>query len=71
MVWGYTLHLENICVDPDLVALYEQWNDAGRAELPALAVGQAFATAHLNEIGVAIRDTGAFLDPRSEKDWWQ
>jgi hypothetical protein len=71
VVWGYTLHLEDICVDPDLLTLYRGWNDAGRAELPALQAGQAFATAYREEIGVAIRDTGAFLDPRSEKDWWQ
>ncbi len=71
VVYGYTLHLEDICVDPDLVALYEYWNDAGRGQLPALVEGQAFATAGSSEIRVSIRDTGAFLDPRSDKDWWK
>jgi hypothetical protein len=71
VVHGYTLHLEEICVDPDLLALYQFWNTAGREQLPALAAGQSFAVALEGEIRVAIRDTGAFLDPRSEKDWWK
>jgi hypothetical protein len=69
--WGYTLHLENICVEPRLLALYQSWNDAGRGRLPALRAGQAFGRAHGDEIGVVIRDSGAFMDPRSRKDWWQ
>lgn len=71
VVHGYTLHIENVCVDPTLLALYEQWNDAGRSQLPALRAGQAFGYALHSEIGVVIRDTGAFLDPRSRKDWWK
>jgi len=34
VVEGYTLHIEHICVDPTLLALYERWNDAGRSQLP-------------------------------------
>jgi hypothetical protein len=71
VVYGYTLHVENICVEPDLLALYQTWNDAGRGYLPALRAGQAFGRARGSEIGVAIRDTGRFMDPRSRKDWWQ
>jgi hypothetical protein len=71
VVWGYTLHVENICVEPDLLALYRAWNEEGRSHLPALRAGQAFGRARGSEIGVAIRDSGAFLDPRSRKDWWQ
>jgi hypothetical protein len=71
VVRGYTLHVENICVDPILLALYGTSNDAGRGQLPALRAGQAFGYALQGEIGVVIRDTGAFLDPRSRKDWWQ
>lgn len=70
VVYGYTLHVENICVEPSLLALYQQMNAAGRSSLPALRSGQAFGRAW-GEIGVAIRDCGAFLDPRSRKDWWQ
>ena len=71
VVYGYTLHVENVCVEPSLLALYEQWNEAGRGRLPALEAGQAFGRARGGEIGVAIRDVGTFMDPRSEKDWWQ
>ena len=68
---GFTLHLEKICVDPNLVFRYELWNGWGRGLLPALKEGQAFGYARSSEIGVAIRDGGRFLDPRSRKDWWQ
>ena len=71
VIWGYTLHIENICVEPRLLALYQSWNEAGRGHLPALRAGQAFGRARGNEIGVVIRDNGAFMDPRSRKDWWQ
>ena len=46
-------------------------SDQGRARLPALEAGQAFGRARGGEIGVAIRDAGTFMDPRSDKDWWQ
>ncbi len=71
VVEGYTIHLENLCVDANLLALYRQLNAAGRDELPALRPGQPLGRADGNEIGVAVRDVGAFLDPRSRKDWWQ
>jgi hypothetical protein len=71
VIGGYTLHVENICVEPRLLALYQSWNDAGRDHLPALRDGQAFGRARGDEIGVVIRDWGAFMDPRSRKDWWQ
>ena len=70
-VRGYTIYLEDIAVDGNLVALYQQTNSAGRAELPALQAGQAIGRARGNELKVAIRDAGAFLDPRSRKDWWR
>ena len=71
VVNGYTIHLENVCVDPGLLALYRQLNAAGRSELPALLPGQPLGRALGPEIDVAIRDGGSFLDPRSRKDWWQ
>jgi hypothetical protein len=70
VVRGYTLHIEGICVEPRLLALYQSCNAAGRATLPALRPGQAIGRASGSTIGVAIRDTGAFRDPRSRKDWW-
>ena len=71
VVLGYTIHVENICVEPSLLALYRSWNDAGRARLPALRAGQPMGRARSSEIGVVIRDTGQFWDPRSRNEWWQ
>ncbi len=72
VVSGYTLHLENICVDPNLLSLYQSLDGAGRHSLPALRAGQAFGRVRNNgKIGLAIRDSGAFLDPRVRKDWWK
>lgn len=71
VIKGYTIHLENVHAEPSLLALYEQLNTRGRSELPALRAGQALGRARGNEIRVAIRDTGDFMDPRVRKDWWQ
>jgi len=70
VVYGYTLHVEGVCVEPNLLALYRNRNAAGRRILPALRARQAFGRAIGGEVGVAIRDTGAFMDPRSRNDWW-
>ena len=70
VVYGYTIHVENVCVEPSLLALYRSWNSAGRGRLPALRGGQPFGRARGGAIAVAVRDTGTFLDPRSRKDWW-
>ena len=70
VVSGYTIHIENICVEPTLLALYQDMNNAGRSRLPALRPGQPLGRARGSEIGVAIRDCGTFMDPRSLKDWW-
>lgn len=71
VVEGYTLHLEGVRVVPDLLTLYRQADAAGRERLPALRAGQAVGWAVGDAIGVAIRDQGSFLDPRSRKDWWR
>jgi hypothetical protein len=70
VVVGYTLHLEGICVEPNLLALYRAMDNAGRGQLPALRARQAFGRAASGEVGVVIRDSGAFMDPRSRNDWW-
>jgi hypothetical protein len=67
---GYGMHVENVCVDPGLLAQYQQASAAGRGSLPALRNNQVFGTARGSEILVSIRDTGTFMDPRSRKDWW-
>ena len=68
---GYVVHIEDVCVDPDLVDLYWNLHEDGRDELPALKGHQAFGVALTNEIKVAVRDSGSFLDPRSRLDWWR
>lgn len=68
---GYVVHIEDVVVDPALVALYNQLNTAGRAKLPALHNGETLGVAAGNTLKVAIRDSGSFMDPRSRKDWWQ
>ena len=68
---GYGIHVENVCVDPTLLAKYQQADAAGRGSLPALKNWQVFGTSIGGEVDVAIRDTGTFMDPRSRKDWWQ
>jgi hypothetical protein len=71
VVTGYTIHLENFQVDPQLLALYDKMNLAGRAELPALRAGDIVGQAMGPEILAAIRDSGTFFDPRWQQDWWQ
>jgi hypothetical protein len=72
---GYSVHLENICVDPNLLALYQAQTNADgwhvTDQLPALKNNQTLGTALGSEMPVAIRDRGTFMDPRSRKDWWQ
>ncbi len=71
VVYGYTIHLANVCVEPSLLALYDQANAAGRTALPGLAGNQALGRVRGNELLVTIRDTGSWMDPRSRKDWYQ
>lgn len=68
---GYAVHLDGLCVDPNLLAAYRTANGAGRGALPALHSNQALGVAMGSEVRVAVRDRGSFLDPRSRKDWWQ
>jgi hypothetical protein len=71
VVYGYTLHIDHICVDSALLALYKACNDAGRACLPALHPRQPFGRASGDQVVIAIVDTGTFLDARSHRDWWR
>ncbi len=68
---GYAVHLEDICVDPNLLALYRSSNAGGRAFLPALREDEVLGTAPNGSVLVAVRDRGVFFDPRSRLDWWQ
>ncbi len=67
---GYTVHIVGICTEPSLLALYEQLNAAGRHNLPAVRGGQPIGRAWGQEIAIAIRDNGPFLDPRDCESFW-
>jgi hypothetical protein len=71
---GYSVQLENFCVDPNLLALYRaQVNGNGFRignTLPGLTKDQPIGTA-LSQLRGTVRDRGIYLDPRSRKDWWQ
>jgi len=82
---GYTVHVDNLCTDPNLLALYDALDDpAGPRyvyvpdedppysyDLPNLYAGQPLGTARGTEVVVAIADSGSFMDPRSCNEWWQ
>ena len=82
---GYTVHIDNICTDANLLALYNSLDapsgpryvyvpPANRPysyDLPQLPAGKRVGTARGSQVVVAIVDTGAFMDPRSCNDWWQ
>jgi hypothetical protein len=70
VVRGYTIHMAGICVEPSLQALYDEYNAEGRGRLPVLRGNQPLGRALGDQVLVAVRDTGAFMDPRSRKDWW-
>jgi hypothetical protein len=70
VVRGYTVHLAGVCPEPRLLALYQSSNASGRGSLPALRGNQPLGRARGGSVLVAIRDTGAWMDPRSDKDWW-
>ena len=82
---GYTLHIDNICTDANLLALYNLLDDPDGARyvyrppgqrpytypLPNLAESQLLGTGRGGEMVAAIADTGSFQDPRSMNEWWQ
>jgi hypothetical protein len=77
---GYTLHIDNICTDPKLLALYNKLDNPNgpryeypnpEYQLPNLPAGKPFGVARGTETILAISDTGGFQDPRSCRDWWQ
>ena len=82
---GYSVFIDRICTDPNLLALYRQLDDPNGPrynfvpkkdrpyvyDLPNLPAGQAVGTVRDDEVVVAISDTGRFWDPRSCNEWWQ
>jgi len=75
VVSGYTFHVDGVCVEASLLALYQEDNRGERFAqphpLPALRSRQAIGRAIGNKVVIAIRDTGTLMDPRSRLDWWR
>lgn len=67
IVNGYTLYLQNFQVNPQIVSMYNQSSANGQSV--TLAAFQSLGIAQ-GDLIVAIRDTGAFMDPRWRGDWW-
>lgn len=70
VVEGYTIHIENVCVAPALLDEYRRHDRAGRGSLPAVLGKAPIGRPRGPEILVSVRDTGRWMDPRSQKDWW-
>jgi hypothetical protein len=77
---GYTVHLQNICTDPNLLALYNQTDaDPGPRyiypnhsyPLVNMPAGWHIGWTRGYETIVAIVDSGTFMDTRSCNEWWQ
>ncbi len=70
LLGGYLFFFEDICVDPNLLAKYNENNAAGRNELPVIATGQVFGYAGNTDVKSVVRDTMSFMDTRYKEDWW-
>lgn len=69
-VYGYTIHLTDFNINPDILRLYNQNQNAGRNQLLAIPCGYPLGTPKDSKVKVAVADTGTFMDPRVRKDWW-
>lgn len=68
VVNGYTVHYLGLQTDPNLVKLFEE---SEGSELPGLTLDTPVGVAAGEELVVAMRDNGTFLDARSKRDWWE
>lgn len=64
---GYTIHYLGLHTDPNLLALFRESTDN---ELPGLTLDTPVGVAASDELIVAVRDNGTFMDARSRLDWW-
>lgn len=67
VVTGYAIHYVGLHTDPNLVA---RFRESKGSELPGLTLDTPVGVAG-DELIVAIRDNGKFLDARSKRDWWE
>ncbi|HEX9922819.1 MAG TPA: hypothetical protein VGD99_09150, partial [Anaerolineae bacterium] len=63
---GYSVHYLGLYTDPNLLTLYRE--SKGNM-LPGLTLDTPIGVAG-DQLIVAIRDNGTFLDARSINDWW-
>ena len=69
-VYGYTLHVADFNVNPEILQLYRQNEQSGRKQLLAIPCGYPLGTPLNSKFKVGVADTGTFIDPRVRKDWW-
>jgi hypothetical protein len=67
VVEGYTVHYLGLQVDPNLLKLFRE---SKGDKLPGLTHDVPVGVA-TDELIVAVRDRGTFLDARSRLDWWR
>ena len=67
---GYAVWVAGLVVDCNLLERYQAGRRSGEG-LPGLSADQVVGIAAGEEIRVAIRDRGSFMDVRSTKDWWR
>jgi hypothetical protein len=68
VVKGYTVHYLGLQTDPNLVKLFQE---SEGSQLPGLTLDTPVGVAAGDELIVAMRDNGKFLDARSQRDWWE
>ena len=68
---GYVVHVEGFCVDPNLLALYQTLDAAGRTSLPALRSGDRLGQARWSKSSRRGARYRFVSGPASAKDWWQ
>jgi len=71
---GYVMHLLDFCVDVNLVSTYRAQISGGKRSpgvLPAVRARQSIGSADQNVLRLALRDGGAYTDPRSYRVIWE
>ena len=65
---GYAIHYQGLNVDPNLLSTY---NEATGNDVIGLTLDTPVGVAASDEIIIAVRDKGTFMDSRSINDWWR
>jgi len=65
---GFTVHYLGLQTDPNLMKVFEE---SEGSQFPGLTLDTPVGVAAGDELIVAMRDNGKFLDARSKLDWWE